>query len=82
MEIPYRPEGGCRGGIPSAFGNYVNFLRVRGLVVLPSYGLPEDELARKIIADLLPTTDVCILDCAELSREGGVLNCATWTVVA
>jgi agmatine deiminase len=81
VEVPYRPEEGRRGEIPSAFGNYVNYLRVRSLVVLPTYGLPEDELARVVLADRLPGCDLLTLDCAALSREGGVLNCATWTIV-
>jgi agmatine/peptidylarginine deiminase len=78
VEVPYCPREGRRGQLPPAFGNYVNFLRVRGLIVMPSYGITEDDEARRIIAEAAPGSIVRSLDCSGLSMEGGVLNCATW----
>lgn len=79
VEVPYSPREGRRGDLPPAFGNYVNFLRVGGLIVMPSYGIPEDKEARRIIAEAAPGSIVRELDCSELSMEGGVLNCVTWS---
>jgi agmatine deiminase len=82
VELPYRPEQPSGGDIPSAIGCYVNFLMVRGLVVMPAYGREEDELACRIIGDNTCGMAVVRLDCTDLARDGGVLNCVSWTVVA
>lgn len=81
VELPYRPEVGTAWGIPPASGCYVNYLRVGRLIVLPHFRLPEDEMAWRRVEDGFPDFDVRRLDCCDLSAEGGVLNCATWTVL-
>jgi agmatine deiminase len=68
-------------GIPSAVGNYVNFLRVGRLVVVPSFGAPQDDLACRRLEHLLPGSRVVPLRCEGLAREGGVLNCVAWTIL-
>ena len=80
VEVPYAPKNGGKGEIPPAFGNYVNYLQVRGLVVLPSYGIAEDTVAWQIIADRLPDSEVVPLPCTNISMYGGVLNCITWDI--
>lgn len=80
VEVPYRPKEGRRGEIPPAFGNYVNFLRVRGLILMPTYGIPEDEEACRIIAGAAPGCTVRTLNCSSLSMEGGAMNCASWAI--
>lgn len=67
-------------GIPSAVGNYVNFLRVGRLVVVPAYGVPKDDLACRTLERLLPGASGVPLRCEGLAREGGVLNCVAWTI--
>ncbi len=57
----------------------MNFLRVGDLVILPSYGIREDEEARRIIEQVLPGTALAQVDCSALSMEGGALNCVTWS---
>ncbi len=81
VEVPYRPREGRRGELPPAFGNYVNYLRVRGIVVLPGYGIAEDHEARRLIEQSLRDTAMIQVDCSALSMEGGVLNCVTWSVL-
>jgi len=78
--LPYRPDKRSRRRIPPATGNYVNFLRVGRLVILPAHGLPEDDEAAEVLQSLLPGATVVSLDCKELAREGGCWNCASWTV--
>lgn len=77
--LPYVPENVVRDGIHSAVGNYVNFLRVGDLIVVPAYGIPEDDAARAIVAKQLREAHVVSLPCRELAEAGGVLNCAIWT---
>jgi agmatine deiminase len=78
VEIPYVPRDGVRTEIPPAFGNYANFLQVERLVIVPSYDIPEDDLARRTIRAALQDFEVVSLDCADLSMAGGALNCVRW----
>ena len=80
VELPYFIEQRTVHGIPSALGNYVNFLRLQQLLIVPAYGVPTDELALRKLSGLVPDVPVVSLDCRGLARHGGVLNCATWTV--
>jgi agmatine deiminase len=78
--LPYRPEDAIHDGIPSAVGCYANFLMVRGLIVVPAYGLPEDDIALRTIEEHAGPSAVTSLECTAIARKGGVLNCVTWTV--
>ena len=78
--LPYRPEWKQFDGIESAAGNYVNFLRVGSLIIVPSYGMPEDIDAVQKLRQLCPQATVIPVPCLNLAREGGVLQCVSWTV--
>lgn len=75
--IPYFCERYVRDGIQSAVGNYANFLRTKHVVVAPAYGHIFDQQAVDMLRALFPEVPVVPLDCTELGREGGVLNCIT-----
>lgn len=77
--FPYFCTGQVRDGIPTAVGNYINYLRTERLVVLPAYGRSEDHTARVAVETMIPEAKVVSLDCSDLALEGGVLNCITWT---
>jgi agmatine deiminase len=81
-ELPYFCTEEVVDGIPSAVGNYLNFFRVEGLIVVPAYGVPEDEIACRKLESLLRGTKIMPIRCNGLAREGGVLNCESWTVRA
>jgi agmatine deiminase len=80
IEIPYRPDLDDDNEIPSAVGNYVNFLQVDDLIVMPTYGLQEDRVAHRALTGAFPDKTIRTLPCRALAEEGGVLNCATWTI--
>lgn len=64
----------------SAVGNYTNFLRVGDLFFLPMYGNKEqDENAKNALIKIGVNENDIIqeVDCTELAKEGGVLNCIT-----
>jgi agmatine/peptidylarginine deiminase len=82
VEVPYAPDSGMSAGMPSAVGNYINFLGVASLVVVPSYGMDSDELALRMLGSHFPHAKVTPLACRELAQHGGVLNCCTWTIVS
>jgi agmatine deiminase len=78
--LPYVPPSIINNRIPSAVGNYVNFLRVADLIVVPSYGLPTDGRAISSLNRLLPHADIVPLPCEDIAADGGVLNCVSITV--
>jgi agmatine deiminase len=79
-EIPYQPEPGSSQGMPSAVGNFVNYLQVASLVVVPSFGLADDAIARTILTTSFGEYATQMLPSHELAADGGVLNCCTWNV--
>jgi agmatine deiminase len=67
-------------GMPSAVGNYINFLRLGDKVLIPQYGLREDEAAYNEFAKFFGKTNVIKIskDISKLADLGGVLNCFSW----
>lgn len=61
------------------FGYYINFLQASRLILVPSFGLPEDEQAVEALRSAFPFTTVTSVDCRRLSMYGGLLNCVTGT---
>ena len=80
VELPYEPQPGGRDGIPTAAGNWINFLRVRDLLIVPVFGMKGDERALGVLRDLHPGYAVQAVDCRELAEEGGLIHCVTWQV--
>ena len=79
-KLPHFREDRSRDGIPSAVGNYVNFLRIGKLIVVPAYKTRQDDRACKTLERLCPQATVVPLDCIDVARTGGVLNCIAFTV--
>ena len=79
VRLPYRRSANRNGRWWSAEGIYTNFLQTERAVFLPTYGQPEDELAQRILENLLPGNPVISVRSNAIARWGGVLNCITWT---
>jgi agmatine deiminase len=82
IELPYCPKTDKKDGIPSAVGCYNNFLMVHGLIILPTFGIPEDDGAKQVLAERAQHFVIESIDCTDLAREGGVLNSMTHSIVA
>ncbi len=54
---------------------YANFLIVNGGVMVPAYGLPQDEDAVKIISSIFPDRRVVGINCRPLIEQHGSLHC-------
>lgn len=79
--MPYCPTGEVNDGVPSAVGNYVNFLQLGQTVLAPVYNIREDEKALGLLARVFPESNIVPVDCRLLARMGGgVLNCISWTI--
>lgn len=59
---------------------YINFLRVGNKIIIPGLGIAEDEQALKQISDYYPECEVYQIECLEVVKKGGSLNCITWNV--
>ncbi len=73
------PEKGT-DGVPSAIGLHLNFAAVEGLIILPTFGIPSDESAFSTLERIVSGTKIIPMQCEALAREGGVLNCVTFSV--
>jgi len=56
---------------------YANFLFVNGAVLVPTYGVKQDEKALSIFKDTFPDRDIVEIDCSVLIRQHGSLHCVT-----
>lgn len=60
---------------------YLNFLQLKNLIFVPALCLPEDPLALQQLQELYPGYKVIpVPGCQDLVRDGGALNCVSWTV--
>lgn len=65
----------------SGWGYFVNMLIVKGLVVLPVFGIEEDAQTVNLIKRDFPDSDYATIDCSRLSLAGGLINCVTMNYV-
>jgi len=75
--MPYFHEKVSKDGIPSAVGGFTNFLRTEKVLVAPVYESNEDHVALKKLESAFPGLPIVPLNCTNLAREGGVLNCVS-----
>lgn len=56
---------------------YANFLIINGAVLVPTYAVPQDAEALKIIQGIFPDREVIGIDCRPLILQHGSLHCVT-----
>ena len=56
---------------------YANFLITNGAVLVPTYGVDQDENALKVIATCFPDREVVGVNCRPLIEQHGSLHCVT-----
>ena len=61
---------------------YANFLIVNGAVLVPVYGVPQDEPALATLRTCFPDREVIGVDCRWLIRQYGSLHCVTMQIPA
>jgi agmatine deiminase len=57
--------------------SYTNALTVNGRVLVPVYGLPQDEQALRVYQQVLPGYDIIPIDCRVGVNGGGAVHCMT-----
>jgi agmatine deiminase len=63
-----------------ATGIYINFLQMKNVIFYPIFGLPEDIKVEKQLNKLFPKNKIIPIESKEIARQGGVLNCISWTI--
>lgn len=56
---------------------YANFLFVNGAILVPVYGVSQDEEALEIFKKTFPAREIVPIDCSVLIRQHGSLHCVT-----
>ena len=59
---------------------YINYLRVGKKIIVPTFGIPEDEQALKYIKEANPLCTVRSLRMRDIVQYGGALHCITWNI--
>lgn len=64
---------------------YINFLHTKDLIIVPKFGIEEDQQAFEQIKKYFPEYSnqnrICQVDMNETAKYDGALNCITWTVM-
>jgi agmatine deiminase len=79
FEIPYNPYE--NESQDAAGGVYINYLRMKDFVLVPAFGLPEDEKAASTLSRLFRDSRTHTVRSDEIANEGGVLNCISWNIL-
>ena len=69
-----RPEGSRLAA------SYINFYQGEKFVILPAFGVPEDELAKKQLQKLYPNKEVIQINSREILLGGGNIHCITMQI--
>lgn len=56
---------------------YANFLFINGAILVPIYGVKEDEIALDIFKNTFNNKDIIPIDCSTLIKQHGSLHCVT-----
>lgn len=64
-----------------ATGCYINFLEVGKTIFYPVFAQHADQLALIQLRHAFKDREIINIDCRELAKRGGVLNCATWNIL-
>jgi agmatine deiminase len=79
IEVPYHPYGNMND--LQANGIYINYLQMKQAVVVPIFGIAEDEKAVRQFEELFRGQTLTTIDCNDIANEGGVLNCVSWNIL-
>jgi agmatine deiminase len=79
IEIPYNPYNNQKHS--QANGIYINYLQMKDVIIIPTFGMVEDDLVVKQFEQLFRGQKVATVDSNEIADKGGILNCITWNIV-
>jgi agmatine deiminase len=63
-----------------ANGDYINYLQMSNLIIVPTFNKSEDDIAVKKIKNAFNGIKIITIDSNEIANKGGVLNCISWNI--
>ncbi len=78
IKLPYNPYS--NPSYTSAKGIYINYLETDSAVIVPTFGLKEDDEALKVFHENFKGKEIRSIDSNVIAKEGGILNCITWNI--
>ena len=79
IKLPYNPYKNKND--VDAKGTYINYLQMKEVVLVPVFGLKEDDAAVYKLEEIFKGSLVKTIDATEIARDGGVLNCISWNIL-
>lgn len=80
IELPYLPPPDPT--FMSAKGLYLNYHQMSQVVIVPVFKTEHDDKAVQLFEKLFKGQTVLTIDCNDIAKEGGVLNCISWNIKA
>jgi len=78
ITIPYNVYD--NKSINHANGDYINYLQMKNTVIIPTFGIKEDDLAVRQLETIFAGQNIQTIESNEIAYDGGILNCITWNI--
>ncbi|HEX4374535.1 MAG TPA: agmatine deiminase family protein [Puia sp.] len=78
IKIPYNPDNNDNDD--QANGCYINYLQMENVVIVPTFGIKEDDAVVKQFEEIFKGQMIATINSNEIAKHGGVLNCITWNI--
>ncbi len=78
ITIPYNVYD--NKSIDHANGDYINYLQMKNTVIIPTFGIKEDDLAVRQLETIFAGQTIATIESNEIAYDGGILNCITWNI--
>lgn len=78
IEIPYYVYDNKSND--HANGDYINYLQMEDTIVVPIFGIKEDDLAVRQLEKIFTGQNIQTIESNDIAYDGGVLNCITWNI--
>lgn len=79
IKIPYNPYN--NDNFDQANGDFINYLQMEKTVIVPTFGINEDDEVVKQFEKIFAGETILTLPSYEIANDGGVLNCITWNIL-
>ena len=76
--IPYNVDGNKSND--QANGDYINYLQMENTIIIPTFGLKEDDVVVKQLTSIFAGQNIATLESNKIANHGGILNCITWNI--
>lgn len=63
-----------------ANGDYINYLQMENTIIIPIFGIKEDDLAVRQLETIFAGQNIQTIESNEIAYDGGILNCITWNI--